>query len=405
MTRKGVWNLQQVRDKYLQELWEYKVNLFAWGEADDGRLAQNNTTSYSSPTQITGSNWKASGTGNNETYNIGDKGSVYSIKNDGTLWAWGSNNKGQLGQNNKTKYSSPIQIPGTTYSSVSGGYYNNSAVKTDGTLWSWGYNYLGLLGQNEGTPAQYSSPVQVGSDTTWSSAAGGNFITLGRKTDGTLWAWGYNGNGQLGLNAPQNSNQSSPTQIPGTNWSEQYCSNQNACSAIKTDGTLWMWGRNHYGQLGINQPVNAHRSSPTQIPGSNWAILARGTADQTTNPIAIKTDGTLWSWGFNEEGQLGQNDTNERSSPVQVGTDTTWSTTIRPAGTGTSRLAFAIKSDNTLWVWGSNNGGGFGVGEKPATLNYRSSPVQVPGTTWNEVFAVGGYTGLGVKPNLTPSQL
>ena len=407
MTRKGVWNLQQVRDKYLQSLWEYKVELFAWGEGGDGKLAQNNNTYYSSPTQIPGSNWKISGTGNNETYNIGSKKSVYAIKNDGTLWAWGDNHSGGLGANlgpggGNAAFSSPIQIPGTTYSSVSGGYYNNLAVKTDGTLWSWGYNYLGLLGLNNRT--NYSSPTQVGSDTTWSSAAGGNYITLGRKTDGTLWAWGYNGNGQLGLNAPQNSNQSSPTQIPGTNWSEQYCSNQNACSAIKTDGTLWMWGRNHQGQLGINQPVNAHRSSPTQIPGSNWAILARGTADQTTNPIAIKTDGSLWTWGANEEGQLGQNDTNERSSPVQVGTDTTWSTTIRPAGSGISRLAFAIKSDNTLWAWGFNNGGAFGVNAAPATINYRSSPVQVPGTTWNEVFA-SGYSGYGVKPNLTPSQL
>ena len=266
----------------------------------------------------------------------------------------------------------------------------------------WGLNEFGQCGVNNNTPG-YSSPVQVpGTDWATLSFENGPYPI---KTDNTLWAWGYNGNGQLGRNAPQNSNQSSPTQIPGTNWSEQYCSNQNACSAIKTDGTLWMWGRNHGGQLGINQPVNAHRSSPTQIPGSNWAILARGTGDQTTNPIAVKTDGSLWTWGFNEEGQLGQNDTNERSSPVQVGTDTTWSTTIRPAGTGYSRLSFAIKSDNTLWAWGFNNGGGFGVGEKPATLNYRSSPVEVPGTTWNEVVAVGGYTGLGIKPNLTPSQL
>ena len=166
-----------------------------------------------------------------------------------------------------------------------------------------------------------------------------------------------------------------------------------------------MWGRNHWGQLGQNSPVNSHRSSPVQIPGSNWAILARGTADKTSNPIAIKTDGTLWTWGLNDYGQLGQNSVVQVSSPVQVGTDATWSTTIRPAGTGYSRLSFAIKSDNTLWAWGFNNGGGFGVGEKPATLNYRSSPVQVPGTTWNEVVAVGGYTGLGIKPNLTPSQL
>ena len=409
MTRKGVWNLQQVRDKYLQELWEYNINLFSWGDGGDGALAQNNNTAYSSPTQVgSDGNWQISGAGNNETRNTASKKSAYSIKNDGTLWAWGDNHSGGLGVNlgpggGNAAYSSPIQIPGTTYSSVSGGYFNAAVVKTDGTLWSWGYNYLGLLGQNNRT--NYSSPTQI-PGTNWSSASSGHYMMLARKTDGTMWTWGHNGNGQLGQNLPQNANRSSPVQLPGTDWSEQYCNNQSACSAIKTDGTLWMWGRNHYGQLGQNTPVNSHKSSPVQVGSStDWAIVTRGVADQTTNPIAIKTDGSLWTWGFNEEGQLGQNDTNERSSPCQVGTDTTWSTTIRPAGTGYSRLILAIKSDNTLWAWGSNNAGAFGVGEKPATLNYRSSPVQVPGTTWNEVFVGGNYQVYGIKPNLTPSQL
>ena len=404
MTRKGVWNIQQVRDKYLQDLWEYKVNLFSWGYNADGVLGHNQPTStkYSSPVQIgSSSNWKASGAGNNETRNIATKGSAYGIKNDGTLWSWGNNHKGQLGVNDKTSRSSPIQIPGTTYSSVSGGYYNNAAVKTDGTLWSWGYNYLGLLGQNEGTPAQYSSPVQV-PGTNWSSSASGHYIMLARKTDGTLWSWGHNGNGQLGLNAPQNANQSSPVQIPGTDWSEQYCSNQSACSAIKTDGTLWMWGRNHWGQLGQNSPVNSHRSSPVQVgSGSNWAILARGTADKTSNPIAIKTDGTLWTWGLNDYGQLGQNSEVQVSSPVQVGTDATWSTTMRPSAINYGRTIWVLKSDNTLWAWGSNTYGQLGVNDRTTY----SSPVQVAGTTWNEVFSHSDGGAFGVKANLTPSQL
>tara|TARA_B100000131_G_C18041959_1_gene582806 strand:+ start:37 stop:1251 length:1215 start_codon:yes stop_codon:yes gene_type:complete len=404
MTRKGVWNLQQVRDKYLQELWEYNVNLFSWGNNDAGQLGINDTTNRSSPTQIPGDNWQISGTGNNESRNIGIMDSTYSIKSDGTLWAWGEGAYGALGQNNQTNQSSPIQIGSdTTWSSVGGGYRHGTAVKTDGTLWSWGYNYHGLLGQNNET--HYSSPVQVGSDTNWSSVASGNVYTYGRKTDGTLWAWGNNTNGTLGQNLPQNANRSSPVQIPGTNWSEQYCSNQSTVTAIKTDGTLWAWGRNWEGQLGQSEGQNKAKSSPVQIPGNTWAILARGSGERTRNPIAVKTDGTLWTWGANEQGQLGQNHTNERSSPVQVGTDTTWSTTIRPAGTGYSRLIACIKSDNTLWAWGQNSSGSFGVGEKPATLDYRSSPVQVPGTTWNEIYMTGNYSVFGIKPNLTPSQL
>jgi alpha-tubulin suppressor-like RCC1 family protein len=410
MTRKGVWNLQQVRDKYLQELWEYNVNLFSWGNNDAGQLGLNDKTNRSSPAQIPGGNWQISGTGNNESRNIAIMDSVYGIKSDGTLWAWGENTFGALGQNNQgnpTNQSSPIQIGSdTTWSSVGGGYRHGTAIKTDGTLWSWGYNYHGVLGQNNET--HYSSPVQVGSDTNWSSVASGNVYTYGRKTDGTLWAWGNNGNGTLGQNSPQNANRSSPVQIPGTNWSEQYSSNQSTITAIKTDGTLWAWGRNYEGQLGQNQGHSQRNgaSSPVQIPGSNWAILARGSSNRTRNPIAVKTDGTLWMWGSNSYGQLAQNDaTPGYSSPVQVGTDTTWSTTIRPAGTGYGRWTSCIKSDNTLWVWGLNISGAFGVGEKPATVPSRSSPVQVPGTTWNEIYVTGNYSAFGIRPNLTPSQL
>jgi len=408
MTRKGVWNLQQVRDKYLQELWEYNVNLFSWGNNDAGQLGLNDKTNRSSPTQIPGGNWQVSGTGNNESRNIGIMDSLYSIKSDGTLWAWGENTFGALGQNNQgnpTNQSSPIQIGSdTTWSSVGGGYRHGTAVKTDGTLWSWGYNYHGLLGQNNET--HYSSPVQVGSDTNWSSVASGNVYTYGRKTDGTLWAWGNNANGTLGQNSSQNANRSSPVQIPGTNWSEQYCSNQSTVTAIKTDGTLWAWGRNWEGQLGQNEGETKAKSSPVQIPGSNWAILARGSGERTRNPIAVKTDGTLWVWGSNDNGGLGQNNLTNYSSPIQVGTDTTWSTTIRPAGTRYGRFIACIKSDNTLWVWGSNaTYGNFGINQAEAQLNYRSSPVQVPGTRWNEIYMTGNSSIFGVQPNLTPSQL
>jgi len=405
MTRKGVWNLQQVRDKYLQDLWEYKVNLFSWGGNDAGQLGINDKTNRSSPTQIPGGNWQISGTGNNESRNIAIMDSVYGIKSDGTLWAWGENTFGALGQNSPgpSNRSSPIQIGSdTTWSSVGGGYRHATAVKTDGTLWSWGYNYQGLLGHNNET--NYSSPVQVGSDTNWSSVASGHVQTFGRKTDGTLWAWGNNGNGTLGQNSPQNSRYSSPVQIPGTNWSEQYCSNQSTVTAIKTDGTLWAWGRNYEGQLGQNAPQNSNKSSPTQIGSdTNWAILARGSSERTRNPIAVKTDGTLWLWGSNAYGQLAQNNaTPGYSSPVQV--PGTWSTTIRPAGTGYGRWTACIKSDNTLWIWGKNNNGSFGVDEV-AWETSRSSPVQVPGTAWSEIYVTGNYSAFGVKPSLTPSQL
>ena len=140
----------------------------------------------------------------------------FAIKTDGTLWGWGENDNGQLGQNNRTEYESPVQVPGTTWSKVDSGRQFTLAAKTDGTLWGWGDNEYGYLGQNNVT--HYSSPVQVGSSTDWSNIASGNYHSLAVKTDGTLWALGGNNGGQLGQGAVNNNGLSSPVQIPGTDW-------------------------------------------------------------------------------------------------------------------------------------------------------------------------------------------
>ena len=171
------------------------------------------------------------------------------LKTDGTLWSWGYNIYGQLGLGNSTYYSSPKQIGAlTTWLTVSCGNYHTVAIKTDGTIWSWGENGYGQLGL--GTTTGMSSPNQVGSLTNWKSTACGSSHTVAIKTDGTIWSWGQNGYGQLGLGttAP---NYSSPKQIGAlSTWSQVSCGN-NWTMALKTDGTLWSWGYNIYGQLGL----------------------------------------------------------------------------------------------------------------------------------------------------------
>jgi hypothetical protein len=334
--------------------------LYSWGYNDQGQLGQNNTTDYSSPVQITGTTWSSIST----SY-------LHSLatKTDGTLWAWGSNNQGQLGQNNTTYRSSPVQIPGTTWSSIDGGYYQSLATKTDGTLWSWGYNNKGQLGQNNKT--DYSSPVQI-PGTTWSFISCGHYINLATKTDGTLWSWGYNNRGQLGQN--NTTDYSSPVQIPGTTWSS-ISNNGSSGSALslatKTDGTLWAWGRNQFGQLGQNN--RTYYSSPVQIPGTTWSSISGG----DYYSLATKTDGTLWSWGYNARGQLGQNNRTYYSSPVQI-PGTTWSSI------NAYQHSLATKTDGTLWAWGRNDAGGR-LGQNNTTQY--SSPVQIPGTTWSSISA------------------
>jgi len=387
-TVKGSWELQDVRDKALAGIWkEYDASgdpftLFAWGQNTQGNLGLNNRTNYSSPTQIPGTNWS--------TF-IGDGYVSAATKLDGTLWMWGNNTNGALGTNNKTKYSSPTQIPGTTWSrSVGCNDGNSGCIKSDGTMWMWGKG-------DEGTPAQnnrtnYSSPRQVGSDTTWSSTRGhaivGDMHVVAIKTDGTLWAWGYNRvYGQLGQN--NRNNTSSPVQIgAGTNWKWVGKSWQGSF-AINTSGELYAWGSNYYGCLGYpNAPGDSNsgsRSSPTQVPGTTWKT-AYGSS---THTLAVKTDGTLWAFGSNSRGQLGQNqpESSHRSSPVQI-PGTTWTEAMGAWGG-----MVAQKSDGTLWTWGNNQAGRLGHNNEV----YYSSPVQVPGTNWVNSSS-GNSHMMGTKP-------
>ena len=206
----------------------------------------------------------------------------FSYQPSAGLFSWGRNQYGQLGQNTTTNVSSPVQIPGTTWSSISSATHS-LATKTDGTLWSWGYGSDGQLGQNNRT--YFSSPVQI-PGTSWNKISGGTGHSLATKTDGTLWAWGRNGQGQLGQN--NRTQFSSPVQIPGTTWSSISGGGQHTL-AKKTDGTLWSWGQNYQGQLGQNN--GTYYSSPVQIPGTSWSSIDGG----SQHSFATKTDGTLWS--------------------------------------------------------------------------------------------------------------
>ena len=341
------------------------TEFYSWGRNQSGRLGQNNTTDVSSPIQIPGTSWSSISGGINHSL---------AKKTDGTLWSWGLNNSGQLGQNNQTSFSSPVQIPGTTWNSIDINNYS-LATKTDNTLWAWGSGSSGSLGQN--TTTDVSSPVQI-PGTSWSSISAGYSFVLAKKTDGTLWTWGSNGYGQLGKS--DRISRSSPIQIPGTTWSSISGGN-NSSLATKTDGTLWSWGSNDVGQLGQNN--RTHCSSPVQVPGTTWSLVKTASGERYT--LATKTDGTLWSWGINQYGELGQNTTTYVSSPIQI-PGTTWSfISIHEF------IAHATKTDGTLWAWGRNS---FNQACNPFTN--RSSPIQIPGTQWSSISAGGGHS-LAIK--------
>jgi alpha-tubulin suppressor-like RCC1 family protein len=357
--------------------------LWGWGDNSSGQLGQANITNYSSPVQVGSlTNWQQI---------AGDSHSL-AIKTDGTLWAWGSNSNGQIGNNTITNYSSPIQVGSPTiWKQVAAGSFSGHSlgISTSGRLYVWGSNGAGQIGTNvpPGVTFAYSSPVQIGALTNWKLVAGGHSASWAIKTDGTIWAWGRNVEGQLGQG--NITYRSSPIQIGSlTNWkSITSTSSAFGMSAIKTDSTLWTWGINDYGQLGLGDIVS--RSSPVQVGALvNWRQVATG----RYHTLAVKTDGTLWAWGRNEGGQLGLGNVILYSSPVQVGSLTNWKS-ARAIG---QNNALALKTDGTIWAWGLNSTGQLGNSN---IIGY-SSPIQIGLlSTWksiscgyNSVFSIAdGY--------------
>ena len=262
----GVWDVDEVYNKINQGVWSYTgaSDLYAWGGNNTGQLGQNQGygKARSSPIQIPG-NWDKDKVSFGRYFMTG-------IKSDGTSWIWGTTENGILGQNQPTQagvgISSPIQLPGS-WSRLPAGSEATSGIKTDGTLWTWGENSYGVLGLNDANNLQRSSPAQVGTDTDWASTDFGIYNSgFGVKTDGTLWSWGYGAGGALGQN--NQTAYSSPKQVgSGTDWSKAW-SNEMVGAGLKTDGTAWVWGRNYYGELGQNESRGASKSSPTQVPGN-----------------------------------------------------------------------------------------------------------------------------------------
>jgi alpha-tubulin suppressor-like RCC1 family protein len=331
--------------------------LFTWGRNDSGQLGLGFTANRSSPVQVgTSTTWTQVSSGLNQ---------ILAVNSLGQLWSWGGNTDGKLGLNDAgINRSSPTQIGTlTNWAIPSINSYSGMCLKTDDTLWTWGLNDAGQLGQND--TIDRSSPVQVG--TNWAVVKGGSYanrVVVAVTNDGKLFSWGYGAQGTLGNLST--ANRSSPVQVGAlTNW-KTLAVNQHFAACVTTDGKLFTWGSNYRGQLGHGNTINL--SSPVQVGAlTDWATPSCA-GGYYASMQCVKTDGTLWTWGRNNQGQLGSNNTITRSSPVQVGALTNWAI---PSG-GTPNI-MCSKIDNTIWSWGKNNYGQLGLGN----TTYRSSPVQI----------------------------
>jgi alpha-tubulin suppressor-like RCC1 family protein len=370
--------------------------LWTWGHNYYGELADGTETNRSTPQQIGSSKWQAIAAGYGYTIAIKSDGTLWqagdyvdnlaqidsatnwmsvsasyshalAIKFDGTLWGWGDNEYGESGGG---PYAGPPAQIGTdtNWKSASAGQYFSAAVKKDGTLWTWGTNSQDTLG-NGTSGAPVTSPTQVGNDTNWQSVSAGAADSLALKTDGSLWAWGDNQFGQVGNGTL--TSQNAPVRIgTDTNW--QVTSAGSSSVAAKADGTLWIWG----------SPANNHGLSPVSLALGKPVSYAQG----YDHAIVVRSDGTLWAWGNNQYGQLGDGTTNSQKAPEQIGTATNW----KSVWAGNS-ISFAIKTDGTLWAWGSNMNLQLGLG-----LNSSAPPVLSPtqvGTAMNWQSVSVGYSG------------
>jgi len=299
---------------------------------------------------------------------------TFSLRN---VYGWGNNSFGQLGNGTTTGSSIPLKISSLTdVTAMAGGYLHSLALKSDGTVWTYGYNSEGELGN--GTTTNSSTPLQVSSLTGVTAIAGGEIYSLALKSDGTVRAWGYNADGELGNGTTTSS--SIPVQVSQSSGLTNVTAIGGGAGhslALKSDNTVWAWGANWSGQLGNNSTTSS--STPVSV---NSLTGVTAIAGGWYHSLALKSDGTVWAWGNNYSGQLGDNTTTNRSIPVQV---SGLSGVIAIAGEELSNLA--LKSDGTVWAWGANWCGQLGNG----TFNDSLIPVQVGGLTGVTAIA-GGYT-------------
>lgn len=311
------------------------------------------------------------------------------LRSDGTLWAWGSNDAGQLGDGTRVaQFGAAVRIDapgapaGTTWTAVVPVGQVTLALRSDSSLWSWGKGLDGLLGDGTTSGARLvPAPVPVPGTAPrarWAQVAASNHHVLAVLSDGSLWAWGNNVNGQLGTAAPRGY-LAVPARVleppgtgTGTRWVAVAAGNDHSL-ALRSDGSLWAWGENGHGQLGLGTTVRQVTPAPvplprTAAPNRVWGQIAAG----EEHSLALLSDGTLWAWGSNAAAQLGDNTANDQSAPVQEFTRGTWT---QLAGGGQHSLALA-QGSNRVYATGAiapqSNQGQLGDGTLNGALYFRA---------------------------------
>jgi alpha-tubulin suppressor-like RCC1 family protein len=350
--------------------------LWALGNNSSGQLGDGTFQRRLAPVRVgQGTNWTAVAARGNHTV---------ALQADGTLWAWGQYVPG-------VQTNLPTQIgTDTDWARIAAGADHTLALKADGSLWAFGANNAGQLGN--GTGIDSPSPVQVGTSPDWAVIRAGSAFSLAIKKDGTLWSWGVNFNGQLGNGTDGVGTVANlkPQPVVGNSRWQAVSAGGDHVLALASDGTLWAWGNGLFGQLGNGATLRA-QDTPVQVTSeTGWVDVVAGFGDSA----AIKADGTLWTWGSNLGGQLGDGNLDSKSVPTQVPGSSNWVAVVAPAAgavvgppgsiTGTTTYVSGLKTDGSLWVWGFNDNGQLG---QATFAGYTGIPTPIADTNWANVFS------------------
>ena len=355
---------------------------WAWGTGSAGALGDNSVTAKSTPVCVCG-------TIRTFCQITGGVGSSMAIDNNGRAWSWGSNTLGQLGDNSTTSKITPVSVCGTVKTFCQITMNGQSlAIDKNGRLWGWGDNTFGQLGINI-TGTAPLTPVSVcGNIKTFCRISAGTNFTLAIDKDGRAWAWGINTNGQLGDNTIVN--KSTPVSVAGAlkTFCQIYAGN-NESLAIDKNGKAWSWGLFTSGQLGLGFVPK----TPLSICGTIRTFCQiSGGGNGGTHSLAIDKDGRAWAWGGNANGQLGDQSTASKFTPVCVcGTIRTFCKISAGAA-----HSLAIDKNGRVWAWGSNGSGRLGDN----SVTQKTSPVCVCGAIKTFcLISAGGVHSLGIDKN------
>jgi len=351
--------------------------VWTWGLNANGQLGDGTLVRRLTPVAVAGlAGVKAIAAGSNFTL---------ALKTDGTVRAWGVNTNGQLGDGTITQRLLPTLVVGlTNVTAIAAGSQHGLALKADGTVWAWGLNGNGQLG--DGTTTRRLAPVRVGGLGAAAAIAGGDGHSLAVLTNGTAWAWGLNSSGQLGDGTT--TQRLTPVAVDGMIDILNVAAAGVHSVARRDDGAVWAWGGNSYGQLGDGTAV----SSLVPVPATGPSLVAAVAADGLHN-LALKSDGTVWGWGYNGYGAVGDGTTTNRNAPVPV----SGLSSIVAVATGVYH-SVALGSDGVVWAWGSNSSGQLGDG---TTIN-KAVPIKVSEADFS--WKVGTPTATPVGGTYTTAQ-